>query len=82
VISHEFTSDSAARALALKASCPPGTEVGLLRADDLKWLCEKWDKESPDKRLPVDVLAHTGSIDREVLELRLRLFASQAEKRE
>ena len=81
VISHDFTGESGARAMALKASCPPGTEIGLLQAGDLKWLCEKWDRENPDKKLPMDVLAHTGVIDRDVLELRLKLFGAQAEGR-
>ncbi len=67
VIAGEFTQESHARALGLKASCNAGTEVGLLRAADLKWLAEKWNKEYPDKRLPLDVLAHSGLIDTTIL---------------
>jgi hypothetical protein len=79
IISCGFTPESAGRAMALKANCPPGTEVGLLTAEDLKWLCERWRKESPDKRLPLEVLAHTGVLDRNVLDMRLKLFAPHAQ---
>ena len=82
VFSGEFTSDSAARALALKARCRPGTEIALMTAADLKWLAGKWDKEYPDKRLPLDVLAHTGLLNGGILEMGLELFASQAQDRE
>lgn len=81
VFSGEFTKDSAASALRLKANCPPGTEVGLMTAADLKWLAEKWSKEYPEKRLPLDILAHTGLLTVEILELRLKLFANQAQNR-
>jgi hypothetical protein len=82
VFSGEFTSDSGGRALALKANCPPGTEIALMTAADLKWLADKWSKEYPDKRLPLDVLAHTGLLNAGILELGLKLFADQAEDRE
>jgi len=82
VFSCEFTSDSAARALALKARCRPGTEIALMTAADLKWLADKWNKEYPDKRLPLDVLAHTGLLKGGILELGLELFAGRAEDRE
>jgi hypothetical protein len=80
VISCGFTPESQARALGLKATSPPGTEVGLLTASDLRWLCDRWIKEHPGKRLPLDVLAHSGLIDRAVLDLRLKLFAGQAQE--
>ncbi|HEY8768505.1 MAG TPA: hypothetical protein VIP09_14795 [Dehalococcoidia bacterium] len=79
VISAGFSSESAGRALTLKAMCPPGTEVGLLSADDLKWLSEKWSKEHPGKRLPLDVLGSSGLLSRDVLEFRLKTFAHLAE---
>ncbi len=82
VFSGEFTADSPPRALALKANCPPGTEVALMTAKDLKWLADRWNKEFPDKRLPLDVLAHSGELNGEILELRLKLFAGQALGRE
>jgi hypothetical protein len=82
VFSCEFTSDSAARALALKARCRPGTEIALMTAADLKWLADKWNEEYPDKRLPLDVLAHTGLLNAGTLEERLKLFAGRAEDRE
>jgi hypothetical protein len=82
IFSGSFTDDSSARALTLKANCPPGTEIGLLTASDLKWLAERWQKEYPDKRLPLDVLAHSGRLDRETLEFRLKAFASKAEDKE
>jgi len=82
VFSGGFTSDSGARALALKAKCPRGTEIALMTAVDLKWLADKWSKEYPGKRLPLDVLAHTGLLNTEILELGLELFAGQAEDRE
>jgi hypothetical protein len=82
VFSGEFAGDSEARALTLKASCPRGTEIALMTAADLKWLANKWDKEHPDKRLPLDVLAHTGILNTGILELRLELFAGRAEDRE
>lgn len=72
VFSGDFTNDSAARALSLKANCPPGTEVGLMTAADLKWLAERWSKEYPEKRLPLDVLAHSGFLNVGILELRLK----------
>ena len=82
VFSGEFTSDSEAGALALKANCPRGTEIALMTAADLKWLADKWNKEYPDKRLPLDVLAHTGLLNAGILELGLKLFAGRAEDRE
>jgi hypothetical protein len=82
VISGSFTEDSAARALTLQAMCPPGTDVGLLRAEDLKWLAEKWKRENGDKRLPLDVLAHSGFLSRDVLEFRLKTFATKAESKD
>jgi len=82
VFSCGFTDDSPARALALKANCPPGTEIGLMTAADLKWLADKWAKDYPNKRLPLDVLAHSGLLNPEVLELRLKLFAGQAQQKE
>jgi len=82
VFSGEFTGDSEARALALKANCPRGTEIALMTAADLKWLADKWNREYPDKRLPLDVLAHTGLLNAGILELRLKLFAGRAEDKE
>ena len=82
VFSGSFTDDSAARALALKANCPPGTEIALMTAADLKWLADKWGKDYSGKRLPLDVLAHSGFLNVEVLELRLKLFAGQAQDKE
>lgn len=82
VFSGEFTSDSEAGALALKANCPLGTEIALMTAADLKGLADKWNKEYPDKRLPLDVLAHTGLLNAGILELGLKLFAGRAEDRE
>ena len=82
VFSCEFTSDSAARALALKARCRPGTEIALMTAADLQWLAGKWSTEHPGKRLPLDVLAHSGLLNREILKMRLELFAGQAQDRE
>jgi len=82
VFSGSFTDDSAARALALKANCPPGTEIGLMAAADLKWLADRWSKDYPGKRLPLDVLAHSGFLNVEILELRLKLFAGQAQDKE
>jgi hypothetical protein len=82
VFSGEFTSDSEARALALKARCRPGTEIALMTAADLKWLADKWSTEYPGKRLPLDVLAHSGLLNREILKMRLELFAGQAQERE
>jgi hypothetical protein len=82
VISGGFTEDSTGRALTLKANCPPGTEVGLLSAGDLKWLAERWEREYPGKRLPLDVLAYTGILDRDTIEFRLKTFANQAEDKE
>jgi hypothetical protein len=52
-----------------------------MTAADLKWLAEKWNKDYPDKKLPLDVLAHTGLLDRETLEVRLKAFAAKAEPR-
>jgi hypothetical protein len=82
VFAGEFTSDSQAEALKLKTKCPPGTEIALMTAADLMWLADKWNKESPDKRLPLDVLAHTGLLNAGILEERLKLFAGRAEDRE
>jgi len=82
VFSCGFTDDSSARALALKANCPPGTEIALMTAADLKWLADRWSKDYPNKRLPLDVLAHSGFLNTEVLELRLKLFAGQAQAKE
>ena len=82
VFSGEFTGDSEARALALKARCRPGTEIALMTAADLKWLADKWSTEYPGKRLPLDVLAHSGLLNREILKMRLELFAGQAQDRE
>jgi len=79
VFSGEFTGDSGPRALALKANCPPGTEIALMTAADLKWLADKWSREYPGERLPLDVLAHSGLLNTEILKLRLELFASQAQ---
>lgn len=79
VFSGSFTNESSARSLALKAVCPPGTEIALMTAADLKWLADKWSKDYPGKRLPLDVLAHSGFLNIEALELRLKLFAGQAE---
>jgi hypothetical protein len=81
IISGDFTGESAARALALKASCPRGTEIGLITATDLKWLADKWGKEYSDKLLPLDVLAHSGLLSLDILELRMKLFAGQAQDR-
>jgi len=78
VFSGSFTNDSAARALALKASCPRGTEIALMTAADLKWLADKWSNEYSGKVLPLDVLAHSGFLNTEVLELMLKLFGGQA----
>jgi hypothetical protein len=82
VFSGEFTGDSGPRALALKANCPPGTEIALMTAADLKWLADKWSREYPGKRLPLDVLAHSGLLNTEILKLRLELFAGKAQDRE
>jgi len=82
VISGDFTDDSSARALTLKAACPRGTDIGLLTAADLKWLAERWESVYPGKRMPLDVLAHTGRLDKETLEFRLKAFAAQAEDKE
>jgi len=82
VFSGEFTSDSQARALELKTKCPPGTEIALMTAADLKWLADKWSTEYPGKRLPLDVLAHSGLLNSEILKLRLELFAGQAQGKE
>jgi len=82
ILSGSFTDDSSARALTLKANCRPGTEIGLLTAADLKWLAERWVRDYPAKRLPLDVLAHSGRLDRETLEFRLKAFAAKAEDKE
>jgi Restriction Enzyme Adenine Methylase Associated len=82
VFSGAFTEDGQARALTLKATCSPGTEVCLMAAGDLKWLAEKWNSDYPTRRLPLDVLGHTGVMTREVLEFRLKTFVAQAAERE
>ena len=78
IFSGSFTNESAARALALKANCRPGTEIALMTAAELKWLADKWSKDYSGRVLPLDVLAHSGFLNTEVLELRLKLFAGQA----
>jgi hypothetical protein len=78
IFSGSFTNESAARALALKANCRPGTEIALMTAADLKWLADKWSKEYSGRVLPLDVLAHSGFLNTDVLELRLKLFGGQA----
>jgi hypothetical protein len=66
----------------LKTNCPLGTEIGLLTAEDLKWLAETWARGYPGKKLPLDVLAHSGRLDKETLEFRLKAFAGRAEDKE
>lgn len=53
-----------------------------MTAADLKWLADRWVKDYPSKRLPLDVLAHSGFLNTEVLGLRLKLFAGQAQAKE
>ena len=77
VFSGSFSSESAAAALELEARCPLGTEIALMTAAHLKWLAEKWSKEYSGRVLPLDVLAHSGFLNTEVLELMLKLFGGQ-----
>ena len=64
------------------ATSPCAYLVGLLDPLLLKRLADRWVKEYPAKRLPLDVLAHSGFLDGEVLGLRLKLFAGQAQEKE
>jgi len=82
IFSGGFTDESEARALSLKLSCPHGTEIALMTASELKWLADKWSKEYPGKRLPLEVLADSGFLDTEKLEMRLKLFRGQAVDKE
>jgi hypothetical protein len=81
IISGGFTPESEARALTLKTNCTPGTEIVLLSAANLKALPETWNRDYPSKRLPLDVLAHTGQLDKDTLLARVKLFANRAEER-
>jgi hypothetical protein len=53
-----------------------------MTAGDLKWLADRWSTEYAGKRLPLDVLGHSGLLNREILKMRLELFAGQAQDRE
>ncbi len=82
IISHQFSPEAPSRALTLKAICRPGTEIALMTATDLKWLAEMWQRDYPSRKLPLDVLAHTGLLNRPEIEFRLAAFAQQAQDRE
>ena len=51
IIGPDFTAESVAAAMRLKAQCAPGTEVGLITAEELLWLANTW-KRSVEKSKP------------------------------
>lgn len=79
IIGPDFTAESVAAVMRLKAQCAPGTEVSLITAEDLLWLGRTWkqqvEKTKPGSTLPWEVLSFTGRLSQDVLKQRLRTFS-------
>jgi hypothetical protein len=79
VIGPDFTPESAASAMRLKAQCAPGTEVALISAEDLLRLGQTWKKRvakaGSATPLPWQVLSFTGHLTEDVIKARLRTFS-------
>lgn len=74
VVAPDFTPDSVASAMRLKAQCTPGTEIGLITADELSWLANAWKRRKTGQPLPWEILAFTGRLTQEVLSQRIKTF--------
>jgi hypothetical protein len=79
IIGPDFTADSVPAAMRLKAQCAPGTEICLIRAEDLLWLADAWkhrlSKAKTASPLPWEVLSFTGRMTQDLLKQRLKTFS-------
>jgi hypothetical protein len=64
---------SAAR---LKVESGTDTDVALITAEDLVWAAEQWSARGGDAPFNLDILNITGVLTRQILESRLKLFAT------
>lgn len=60
----------------LKVESGTDTDVALITAEDLFWVAEQWADRGSDPPFNLDVFNITGILTRQVLESRLKLFAS------
>jgi hypothetical protein len=76
VIVPEIADGAELNAARLKVESGTDTDVALITAEDLVWLAEQWAAKGTGKPFNLDVLNITGILTRQVLESRLKLFAT------
>ena len=74
VIVPEIASDAEKNAYRLKVESQSDTDVGLIRAEDLKWVAEQWREYSKNDKFNLEVFNITGILHREDLVKRMELF--------
>ncbi len=73
IVVHDYTKEAVAQAQKLKAFSEEDTDIGLIKAGDLKYVAEQWEKFS-DQKQPVfnlQVFNMTGELSRNVLLSRM-----------
>jgi len=75
VIAPSYTSDAEDKAHKLKAITGGDTDIGLITADELKYLVTTWHKLNTGKNnFDLRVLDHTGRLTKQVIDQRLKWF--------
>lgn len=72
VISSSFSDDSISKAYRLKAVSETDTDVGLITADEIKYVAENWrDYSSKDGDFDLQVFNYTGRLTKDILKQRM-----------
>lgn len=62
------------QAMKLKNECEKDTDVGIITAEDLKWVAENWQNKSKLEEFSLQIFNMTGILDRRTLEERIGVF--------
>lgn len=76
VIVPEIDDAAAMSAARLKVESGTDTDVALITAEDLVWVAEQWAARGGNAPFNLDILNITGVLSRQMLETRMKLFAS------
>ncbi len=74
VIVPEIEDSSVLKAHRLKVESNKDTDIGLITAENLLWVAENWKDYSKNATFDPEVFNYTGILDRQILELRMKLF--------
>lgn len=76
IIVPEVDTESGHNAIKLKYESGTDTDVAIIRAEDLKWITEYWNKNYPEESFNMHIFNKTGILTRNELKERVKLFVS------